>query len=106
MGHARGGGLAQAALRCGPRWAPARACGARSGLGRASGSAQSGRVDFLFFEFIFNVKTNSSKVLKLFKGTKKTRKITKIPGKFLEIDYDMNNPNKAFGAHEKDFRAF
>jgi hypothetical protein len=42
----------------------------------------------------------------LFKGTKNTPKITKIPGKLLEIDYDMNNPNKAFGAHEKDFRAF
>jgi hypothetical protein len=38
----------------------------------------------------------------LFKGTKNTRKITKLPGKFLEMDYDMNNPNKAFGAHEKD----
>jgi hypothetical protein len=42
----------------------------------------------------------------LFKGTKNTPEITKIPGKFLGIDYDMNNPNKAFGAHEKDFRAF
>jgi hypothetical protein len=38
----------------------------------------------------------------LFKGTKNTPKIIKIPGKFLEIYYDMNNPNKAFGAHEKD----
>jgi hypothetical protein len=38
--------------------------------------------------------------------TKNTQKITKIPGKFLEIDYDMDNPNKAFGAHEKGFRAF
>jgi hypothetical protein len=42
----------------------------------------------------------------LFKGTKNALKITKIPGKFLEIDYDMNNPNKAFGAHAKDIRAF
>jgi hypothetical protein len=42
----------------------------------------------------------------LLKGTKITPKITKIPGKFLEVDYDMNNPNKVFGAHEKDFRAF
>jgi hypothetical protein len=42
----------------------------------------------------------------LFKGTKNTPKITKIPEKFLEIDWDMNNPNKLFGAHEKDFRAF
>jgi hypothetical protein len=42
----------------------------------------------------------------LFIGTKNTPKFTKIPGKFLEIDYDMNNPNKTFGAQEKDFRAF
>jgi hypothetical protein len=41
-----------------------------------------------------------------FKARKILRKSQKIPGKFLEIDYDMNNPNKAFGAHEKDFRAF
>jgi hypothetical protein len=40
------------------------------------------------------------------KARKILEKITKIPGKFLEIDEDMNNPNKAFGAHEKDFRAF
>jgi hypothetical protein len=39
-------------------------------------------------------------------GTKNTQKITKISGKFLEIDYDMSNTYKAFGAHEKDFRAF
>jgi hypothetical protein len=33
-------------------------------------------------------------------------KIPTILGKFLEIDWNMNNPNKVFGAHEKDFRAF
>jgi hypothetical protein len=38
-----GGGLPRPVARCGPRWAPARACGGWSGLGRASGSAQSGR---------------------------------------------------------------
>jgi hypothetical protein len=42
----------------------------------------------------------------LFKGTKNTPKITKIPGKFPETLWDMNNPNKIFGAHEKDFKAF
>jgi hypothetical protein len=42
----------------------------------------------------------------LFKGTKNTPKITKIPGKFPETHWDMNNPNKVFGDHEKDFRAF
>jgi hypothetical protein len=39
----------------------------------------------------------------LFKGTKNTLKITKIPGQFSEAHWDMNNPNKVFGAHEKDF---
>jgi hypothetical protein len=33
------------------------------------------------------------------KNHKNSRKIPKI-------DYDMKNTNKAFGAHEKDFRAF
>jgi hypothetical protein len=42
----------------------------------------------------------------LFKGTKNTPKITKIPRKFPETLWDMNNPNKVFGAHEKDFKAF
>jgi hypothetical protein len=42
----------------------------------------------------------------LFKGTKNTPKITKIPGKFPEPDWSMKSPNKVFGAHEKDFRAF
>jgi hypothetical protein len=68
-----------------------------------SGSAQ---LDRFFFEFIFNAKTILEKSRNCFRGTKITQKITKIPGKFLEIDYDMNNPNKTFGAPEKDFRAF
>jgi hypothetical protein len=42
----------------------------------------------------------------MFKGTENTQKISKNPGKLLEIDWDMNNPNKAFGTHEKDIRAF
>jgi hypothetical protein len=42
----------------------------------------------------------------LFKGTKNTPEITKIPGKFREAHGDMYNPNKVFGAHEKYFRAF
>jgi hypothetical protein len=41
----------------------------------------------------------------LFKGTKNTLKITTIPGKFPETHWDMNNPNKVVGVHEKDFRA-
>ena len=35
-----------------------------------------------------------------------TQKILKILGKFPDIDWDTRNPNKIFGAHEKDFRAF
>jgi hypothetical protein len=42
----------------------------------------------------------------LFKGTKNTPKITNILGKFSELGWSMNNPNKVFGAYEKDFRAF
>jgi hypothetical protein len=34
---------------------------------------------------------------------KNTPKITKIPRKFPEAHCDMNNPNKVFGAYEKDF---
>jgi hypothetical protein len=37
---------------------------------------------------------------------KNTPKITKNPGKFTKLDWDMNNPIKVFGAHEKDFRVF
>jgi hypothetical protein len=37
---------------------------------------------------------------------KNTPKNTKIPGKIPELDWSMNNPNKVFGAHEKDFKAF
>jgi hypothetical protein len=70
------------------------------------GSAQSGMIGFSFFEFIFNARNNSRKSRNYFKGTKNTRKITKIPGKFQELDWGMNNPNKVFGTHEKDFRAF
>jgi hypothetical protein len=33
-------------------------------------------------------------------------KIPKISGKFPELDWSMNNPNKVFGAHEEDFKSF
>jgi hypothetical protein len=42
----------------------------------------------------------------VFETRKMLRNFLKIPGKFPEIDWDMNNPNKVFGAHEKDFSAF
>jgi hypothetical protein len=37
---------------------------------------------------------------------KNTSKITKISGKSPWIDWSMNYPDKVFGVHEKDFRAF
>jgi hypothetical protein len=65
----------------------------RKRVGSGLGPAQSGRIGFfslffLFFfsEFIPSAKTNPGNIQKLFKGTKNTPKITKIPGKFLEID--------------------
>jgi hypothetical protein len=41
-----------------------------------------------------------------FKAREILRKFPKILGNFPEIDWDMNNPNKVFGAQEKNFRAF
>jgi hypothetical protein len=67
----------------GPAWAEAD----QRGCGRVepTGSAQTARIVF-FSEFISSAKTIPAKTYKLFKGTKNTPKITKIPGKFLEID--------------------
>jgi hypothetical protein len=66
---------------------PAGWCGpAAVGTGWVGPQARPNPVDRFFFGFIFNAKTNSRKVWKLLKGTKNTPKITKIPGKFLEID--------------------
>jgi hypothetical protein len=70
-----------------------------------TGSAQVEK-DRFFSEIISSAKTITVKSSKWLQSTKNTQKITKNPEKFLQIDYDMNNPNKAFGAHEKDFRAF
>jgi hypothetical protein len=42
----------------------------------------------------------------MFCSTKNIQKIPKILGKFPKTHWDMNNPNKVFGAHEKDFGAF
>jgi hypothetical protein len=64
----------------------------QSGRGRVepTGSAQTTRVAFFFLfffsEFISSANTNPENIQKLFKGTKNTPKITKITGKFLEID--------------------
>jgi hypothetical protein len=81
-----------------------------SGLGRRwigpSGSAQTERIGFLFFSNLVLMQKQFQNIYKLFKGTKNTPKIIKIPGKFPELDWGTNNPNKVFGAQEKDFRAF
>jgi hypothetical protein len=70
------------------------------------GSAQKKRKGLLFSEFNFQCENNSRKSRSCFKGTKNTQKIAKNSGKFPEAHWDMNNPNKVFGAQEKDFRAF
>jgi hypothetical protein len=50
-----------------------------------SGSARSSRIGF-FSNLFFNAKTIPVNTRKGFYSTKNSRKITKIPGKFLEID--------------------
>jgi hypothetical protein len=40
------------------------------------------------------------------KARKILEKSQNFQEKFPETYWDMNNPNKVFGAHEKDFRAF
>jgi hypothetical protein len=62
--------------------------------------------DYYFPNLIFNAKTILENLKVVLKGTKNTQKIAKNSGKFPEAHWDMNNPNKVFGAHEKDFRAF
>jgi hypothetical protein len=51
------------------------------------------------------MQNNSRNPRNCFKGTKNIPKLKKNPLKFREAHWDMNNPNKIFGAHEKDFRA-
>jgi hypothetical protein len=70
----------------GSAWAAAGPAAGGGRLGRAFG-LDPVRYDLsIFFEFIFNAKTILEKSRNCFKGTKNTRKITKIPGKFLETD--------------------
>jgi hypothetical protein len=73
-------------------------------LGRAFGLGPYWE-DLFFFETIFQRKNKFGNSRKCLQCTKNTPKITKIPEKFLETHWDMNNPNKVFGDHEKDFRA-
>jgi hypothetical protein len=62
------------------------------------------------FPFIFRkyfCERNNLEIARQFiKATKNILKIPKLLGKFPEIDWNINNPNKVSGAHEKDFRAF
>jgi hypothetical protein len=78
----------------------------RNGLDQAFGLGPIQKDKICFFELIFNANNNLRKICKLFQSTKNTQKITKNRRKFLELDWSMNNSNKVFGAHEKDFRAF
>jgi hypothetical protein len=70
--------------------------------------ARPGRKDRICFSrnIFFSAKTNSGNNRKFLQGTKNTPKIPKIVGKFPDVDWSMNNPNKVFGAHEKDFIDF
>jgi hypothetical protein len=91
----------------GPGWAEAGAGrSGRTGSGLQARPVRN-RIGFSFFSNLFLMRKQiPEKSRNCVKARKILRKSQKILGKFLEIAYDMNNPNKAFGAHEKDFRAF
>jgi hypothetical protein len=91
---------AWAGLAAGPErtWVEARWVG-------PSGSAQLDRIGFVFFEFIFNAKTIPEKSSSCFKAPKILGKFQTIYEKIPETLWDMSNPNKIFGAHEKDSRS-
>jgi hypothetical protein len=85
LGHAHRGddllyggarGLPQAVARLAGPDGPRAGLQRRSGLGRASGSAQSGRVDFLFFRNIFSVQKQIQEM------PRKCLEARKIPRKF------------------------
>jgi hypothetical protein len=64
---------------------------------------------FLFFpisEIIFGLKIIPENPEIIIKSRKNTPKAQKNSGKLLEMIWVMMKPNKLFGAHEKDFRAF
>jgi hypothetical protein len=58
------------------------------------------------FQKYFKCENNSRKFLENVLKHEKYSNNLKNLGKFPETDWDMINPNKVFGAHEKDFRAF
>jgi hypothetical protein len=84
--QARGGGGGVTAPHSGQAWQPGPdgpSAGLRrlSGLGRASGSAQSGRVDILFFSKYFSVQ---KQIQEMFRKCLKARKIPRKSQKFQE----------------------
>jgi hypothetical protein len=86
----------------GPAWA-------RENLSRTSRARRRGlgpRSLYLLFQNILPCKHNSGNSRNCFQSTKNTPKIPKNAGKFLDAHWDLKNPNKVFGAHGKDFRAF
>jgi hypothetical protein len=92
----------------GPRWASAGLLAGPAGRVGPTGSAQSGRIGFqVFFSNLFLIPETIPENLEIvLKAQKYSKNHKKNPGKFPELDWGMNNANKVFGAHEKDFKAF
>jgi hypothetical protein len=82
-----------------------RAGRAGADLGRAFG-LDPVRRDLFFSEFIFNAKQFQKKSRNCLKARKILQKSQKFQENSQRLIGDMINPNKVFGAHEKDFRAF
>jgi hypothetical protein len=72
---------------------------------REVGGRDNKKISFYFRKY-FREKNNLEISIYFIKVTKNILKIANIPGKFPETHWDTSNPNKVFGAHEKDFRAF
>jgi hypothetical protein len=72
---------------------------------REVGGRDNKKISFYVRKY-FREKNNLEISIYFIKVTKNILKIANIPGKFPETHWDTSNPNKVFGAHEKDFRAF
>jgi hypothetical protein len=85
------------------RWASVIRWLGRSGCGSGL-RARPKRKDYISLFYsrnYFQCKNKFQKSRTCLEGNKNTQKILKIIGKFPEIDWDMSNPNKVFGADEK-----
>jgi hypothetical protein len=81
--------------------------GLKVAMGAKGGWEKEKKKNFFWFsEFYLREKNNLEVARYFIKSTKNILKIPKILGKFPETDWDMNNPNKVFGAYEKNFRSF